>query len=342
MMREPAFWWREAGIAARLLAPLAAVYGLVAQARLNGSGNRVAAPVVCIGNLTVGGAGKTPAAIATAQMLKAADELPLFLTRGYGGALAGPIEVDPARHTAAKVGDEPLLLAHVAPTVVARRRLAGAALAGSASVIVMDDGFQNPALRKDLSLLVVDERRGIGNGRVIPAGPLRAPLDSQLAHAHALILVGRPARADAVAAQARKLNLPILRAHLQTEKRFIDALGRGRVLAFAGIGAPDKFFATLTEAGVTVAKTRSFPDHHRFSRAQARALCEEADRDGLILVTTEKDFVRLRGDPAVAELAAQVHAVPVALTFEDQAMFKSLVLERLAAVRRERKVRSPD
>jgi tetraacyldisaccharide 4'-kinase len=342
MMREPAFWWEDVGVAARLLAPLAVIYGAVANARMNGSGSRVAAAVVCIGNLTVGGAGKTPAAITTARLLEEAGELPVFLTRGYGGALAGPIEVNPARHTAAEVGDEPLLLAHVAPTVVARRRLAGAALAGSASVIVMDDGFQNPALHKDLCLLVVDERRGIGNGKVIPAGPLRAPLASQLAHAHGVILVGEPSRAGGIALEARKRNLCVLRAHFRPDKQFIAALGRGRVLAFAGIGNPDKFFATLVEAGVAVARTRGFPDHHRYSREQARALCEEADREGLVLVTTEKDLVRLRGSRAAAELAALVHAVPVALTFEDEVMFKSLVLERLAAARRERKVRTPD
>jgi tetraacyldisaccharide 4'-kinase len=335
MMREPSFWWRDAGIAARVLAPVAAAYGAVAQARLNWRGRRVAAPVVCIGNLTVGGAGKTPTALTTARMLKRAGELPVFLTRGYRGTLAGPIEVDPVRHNAAEVGDEPLLLAHAAPTIVARARVAGAAaaMATGASIIVMDDGFQNPALRKDVSLLVIDERRGIGNGRVVPAGPLRAPLGAQLGHAHALVLVGTPLRAGDVAAEARKRNLPVLRAHLQPDKEFIAALGRGRVLAFAGIGDPEKFFATLADAGITVAATRSFPDHHRYTRAQARALCEDADREGLVLVTTEKDLVRLRGDDEVAELAAHAHALPVALAFEEEETFKSLLLERLAAAR---------
>jgi tetraacyldisaccharide 4'-kinase len=333
MMREPAFWWRDAGIAARVLAPLAAVYGAVAQARLNWRGRRVAAAVVCIGNLTVGGAGKTPTALTTARMLKGAGELPVFLTRGYGGALAGPIAVDPARHNAAEVGDEPLLLAHAAPTIVARARVAGASMATGASVVVMDDGFQNPALRKDVCLLVVDERRGIGNGRVVPAGPLRAPLAAQLGHAHALVLVGRPSRGGDVAAEARKRNLPVLRAHLQPDQELIAALGRGRVLAFAGIGDPEKFFATLADAGIAVAMTRSFPDHHRYTRAQARALCEDADREGLVLMTTEKDLVRLRGDDEVAELAAHAHALPVALAFEDEEVFKSILLERLAAAR---------
>jgi len=179
-MRAPRFWWDPPGILSTLLSPLAAIYGSVAARRLEQPGERVGIPVICIGNLTVGGAGKTPTALAIAHMLLAAGEKPMFLTRGYGGRLAGPVMVDPA-HTAVQVGDEPLLLARVAPAIVAQDRVAGARLAkdNGASVIVMDDGFQNPALTKDLSILVVDAR-GTGNGRVLPAGPLRAPLKTQL------------------------------------------------------------------------------------------------------------------------------------------------------------------
>jgi tetraacyldisaccharide 4'-kinase len=332
-MREPAFWWREAGLAAAALSPVAAVYGRIAGARLTQRGGRAAAPVVCIGNPTLGGAGKTPAALATARVLKDAGELPAFLSRGYGGVLAGPIAVDPARHGAADVGDEPLLLAQFAPTVVARARRAGAMLAARASVIVMDDGFQNPALSKDVCMLVVDERRGIGNGKVFPAGPLRAPLAAQLDCADALVLVGKRSRAAGLEEAARKRNIPVLRAHLQPDPEFMAALGPARVLAFAGIGDPDKFFTTLANAGIAVVRSRGFPDHHRYSAAQARALCEEADRDGLVLVTTEKDLMRLRGEEALAELAAQAHALPVRMTFEDEAAFKSLLFERIAAAR---------
>jgi tetraacyldisaccharide 4'-kinase len=335
MMREPAFWWRDAGIAARVLAPVAAAYGAVARARLNWRGQRVVTPVVCIGNLTVGGAGKTPAALTTARLLQAAGELPVFLTRGYGGTLAGPVKVDAAKHNAAEVGDEPLLLAHAAPTIVARARVAGAgmAIAEGASVIVMDDGFQNPALRKDISLLIVDERRGIGNGRVVPSGPMRAPLAAQLGHAHAVVLVGMPSRAGEVAAEASRRNLPVLRAHLQPDNKFIAALGSGRALAFAGIGDPEKFFATLADAGIAVAMTRSFPDHHVYTRPQARALCEDADREGLVLVTTEKDLVRMRACDDAADLAAHAHALPISLVFEQDETFKSFLRERLAAAR---------
>jgi tetraacyldisaccharide 4'-kinase len=334
-MREPAFWWRAPGLQARLLAPAAAVYGAMAGRRLARTGHRAGVPVVCIGNLTLGGAGKTPTAMATARLLAEAGERPVLLSRGYGGALAGPVLVDPALHRAVEVGDEPLLLAHVAPTIVARDRIKGAAaaVAAGAGVIVMDDGFQNPSLAKDFSVLVIDARRGIGNGRVFPAGPLRAPLDPQLVRAQALVVVGRAEAAATVVAAARAHNIPVFPARFAPDQKFIAALGGGRVLAFAGIGDPEKFFATLTDAGVTVVATKSFADHHRYTRAEARALCAHADREGLILVTTEKDLARLKGDAAAAELAALAHALPVTLALDDEGAFKTLVLERLAAAR---------
>src|SRR5512133_1094786 len=262
-MREPAFWWREPSLASALLAPLAAAYGAVAQVRLERHGRRAGVPVVCIGNLTVGGAGKTPTALAVARML--ADERPVFLSRGYGGALAGPVVVDPSRHRAGEGGDEPLLLARAAAAIVAGNRVKGAGFAAGARVIVMDDGFHNPSLAKDFSVLVVDARRGIGNGRVIPAGPLRAPVDAQLARAHALVVVGRSAGDCAIAEMAREREIPVLRASLRADTAFIAALAGRRVLAFAGIGDPQKFFATLAEAGVALAATRSFADHHRYT-----------------------------------------------------------------------------
>jgi tetraacyldisaccharide 4'-kinase len=334
-MREPSFWWREAGLASSVLAPVAMVYGAVAGLRLAGRGRRAGVPVVCAGNLTVGGGGKTPTALAVARMLAHAGERPIFLSRGYGGRLSGPVRVDPGRHRALDVGDEPLLLARVAPTVVARDRVEGArlAVASGASVIVMDDGFQNPSLAKDLSLLVVDARRGIGNGRTIPAGPLRAPLQGQLARAHALVVVGTSTGAAGVIADARACDLPVMHARLRPDAGLSATLAGGRVLAFAGIADPQKFFATLADAGIVVATTRSFPDHHRYTPGEARALCDEADRKGLALVTTEKDLVRLTGDDRLAQLAAHAHALAVTLVFENEQEFKSLVLERIAAAR---------
>jgi tetraacyldisaccharide 4'-kinase len=326
-MREPAFWWREPGLAASLLAPFAALYGAIAARRMHRPGRHARATVICIGNLTVGGAGKTPTALAAARLLREAGARPAFLTRGYGGRLAGPILVSPA-HGAAEVGDEPLMLARVATTVVARDRVAGAAAAvdAGAGTIVMDDGFQNPALAKDLSVLVLDGRRGIGNGRVFPAGPLRAPLAAQLARAKALMVVGDAgSSAQGVIAAARAGGATILAGRLVADPSALAALSGARVLAFAGIADADKFFTTLRDAGIAVAATRRFADHHRFSAAEAAALIAEAERSRLTLVTTEKDLARMTGDAALAALAARSKPLPVALVFDDAAAVRDLL-----------------
>jgi tetraacyldisaccharide 4'-kinase len=334
-MREPPFWWRASGLEAMLLAPAAALYGAVAARRLARSGHRTRVPVVCIGNPTVGGAGKTPLALATAAMLRAAGEQAVFLSRGYGGTLQGPILVDAARHRAVDVGDEPLLLAAAAPTVVSRDRVSGAeaAVAAGASVIVMDDGFQNPSLLKDFAVLVIDARRGLGNARVFPAGPLRAPLEPQLRRAQAMVVVGTSGDSGIIDA-ARAHDLPVFRARLEPDAAFLDTIRGARVLAFAGIGDPEKFFATLEAAGVAVAARESFADHHRYTAAEAQALCARADRDGLVLVTTEKDLARLRGDEATAPLAMRAQALPVTLVLDGDASFGAGLIERVAAARR--------
>jgi tetraacyldisaccharide 4'-kinase len=268
-------------------------------------------------------------------MLAQANEPPVFLSRGYGGQTIGPVVVDPARHDATEVGDEPLLLARAAPTVVARDRMLGAqaAIAAGARVIVMDDGFQNPSLVKDVAVLVVDARRGVGNARVLPAGPLRAPLEPQLARAHALVIVGDGDGARDVEAAARMHKLAVFRARLAPDRQVVAAL-RGRALAFAGIGDPGKFFKTLVEAGVTLAATRAFADHHRYTASEASALCEAADHADATLVTTEKDFVRLQGDFEMAELLSRARALPVTLEFADEAAFRAFLLERLSAAKK--------
>jgi tetraacyldisaccharide 4'-kinase len=324
-MREPAFWWQPG--AGSFLDPFARLYGVAAALRLNRSGRGVGVPVICLGNLTVGGAGKTPAALAVARLLLAAHERPFFLSRGYGGRLRGPVRVNPAHHSAADVGDEPLLLARLAPTIVARNRIEGAmaAVFAGAGVIVMDDGFQNPSLAKDLAILVVDGRRGIGNGRIIPAGPLRAPLETQIAHAHGLIIVGAPAGAEPVAAVARRRGAAIFHGRLVPDRNVLLALKGRRVLAFAGIGDPHKFFATLSEAGLEVAERAGFPDHHRYTAAEAQALVGRAEAANLVLLTTEKDAARLGGDARVATLAARATALPVRLAIEEEAPFDELI-----------------
>lgn len=305
MIRAPGFWWREdPAPAARLLAPIGAVYGALAARRMARAGATAACPVVCIGNFTLGGAGKTPTALAVAGLLRDLGRRPAFLSRGYGGRLAGPVQVDPARHGAADVGDEPLLLARTAPAIVARDRVAGAraCLAAGADVVVMDDGLQNPSLAKTLAIAVVDGAVGLGNGRVCPAGPLRAPAEAQWGHVHAVLTIGEGAAGAAVLAEARERGLPALRGRLVPDPAAAERL-RGRpVLAFAGIGRPDKFFASLREIGAELHGTRAFPDHHAFTAAQIDALAAEAATRGLLLVTTEKDRVRLPETLPVATL----------------------------------------
>jgi len=319
MMHDPSFWWRKPGLRATLLAPLAAAYGRIATQRMARQGKRAGVPVLCVGNFTLGGAGKTPAVIAIAAMLAAAGERVFCLSRGYGGRIAGPRLVDAHADHAVEVGDEPLLLARAAPTIVARDRVAGANLAKAqgATVVLMDDGLQNAALTKDFTLAVVDGRRGIGNARVFPAGPLRAPLDKQLQRSDALLVVGEGGGADDVVAAARARGLPVLHGKLVPDAAAGAELKGRKVLAFAAIGDPEKFFASAYEAGIDVAERRSFPDHHRFSGEEAASLIMDAEHGGLALLTTEKDRARMAGYPLTETLAARVHVLPVTLVLRE-------------------------
>ena len=335
-MRPPAFWERpRASLAARLLSPAAAVYGAVAAARLARPGARVSIPVICVGNFTLGGTGKTPVALRIAELLREAGETPWFASRGYGGTLAGPVRVDPGSHGAAQVGDEPLLLARSAPTIVGADRVAAArqAALGGASVLVMDDGLQNPSLLKDLALAVVDGEAGFGNGRVFPAGPLRAPLSAQWPCVDAVVVVGSGAAGEDVARDAGARRKPVLQAALEPEREAAARLRGARVLAFCGIGRPEKFFATLRACGATVAVARAFPDHHRFTPAEVRALRRDADAGGLLPVTTEKDFVRLATDVALAPVASGIAILSVRLEFRDEASARALIGAALARAR---------
>jgi tetraacyldisaccharide 4'-kinase len=329
-MRPPSFWWKpgRGRLLRPLLSPLAAVYGAAAALRMHAAGQEAGVPVICLGNLTLGGSGKTPAALTVARLLLAAHERPFFLSRGYGGRLAGPVLVNPSVHGAAEVGDEPLLLARLAQTIVARDRVAGAQAARlrGAGVIVMDDGFQNPSLKKDLSILLVDGRRGIGNGRIFPAGPLRAPLGTQIARAQALVIVGGNGGAAAVVEMGRRGGLAIFHGRLEPDRQQLAALRGRNVLAFAGIADPHKFFATLTDAGIAVADRQDFADHHRYTAAEAQVLLARADSENLLLLTTEKDHVRLAGEPDLAALAARASALPVRLVIDEEEVFRDLVL----------------
>ena len=315
--------------------PLGAIYGVIAGQRLQRSGFDAGIPVLCVGNYHVGGAGKTPTVLALVKLLRELGETPVVLSRGYGGQLRGPVMVDPARHAAADVGDEPLMLARTIPVVVARDRVDGVALARSqgASVIVMDDGFQNPAIAKDASLIVIDGNRGLGNACIFPAGPLRAPLPPQLSRTDALVVVGDGSAAEAVAAAIAAQGKPVLPAHVRADDASVASLRGKRVLAFAGIGDPARFFRTLRANGIEVVLERAFADHHPFSEREIEALTEEAGRDALTLVTTEKDLARLRGRDGLPDWAGAIVPFAVTLEFKDAALLRKFVSGRLFKAR---------
>jgi len=341
-MREPAFWHRPSSWISLLLTPLGALYGLVAAKRLQREGLDAGIPVLCVGNYHVGGAGKTPAVLALAKVLRDFGETPVVLSRGYGGRLRGPVKVDPERHVAEDVGDEPLMLARSVPVVVARDRIEGVALARSqaATVILMDDGFQNPAIAKDASLIVIDSHRGLGNGRVLPAGPLRAPLSPQLDRTDALIVVGEGTAAETVAAVIAAQDKPVLSAQLRADDASVAELRGKRVLAFAGIGDPERFFRTLRAAGIEVVAERAFPDHHLFSQSEIEGLIMDAKAGALTPVTTEKDLARLRtGGEGLPCWAQDIVPFKVTLEFDSAAKLRKFVSERLFKAR-DRKFRA--
>ena len=334
-MREPAFWHRPKSWKSHLLRPLATLYGAVAALRLQRKGFDAGVPVLCVGNYHVGGAGKTPAVLALAGILRELGETPVVLSRGYGGKLRGPVMVDPSRHTAEKVGDEPLMMASRVPVVVARDRVNGVAMARSqrASVILMDDGFQNPAIAKDAALIVIDSERGIGNGYVIPAGPLRAPLPPQLVRTDALIVVGEGDASKEIAAAVIAREGQVLSAHLKPNAASVAALAGKRVLAFAGIGDPQRFFRTLRSSGIDVVRERAFADHHNFSNNDVEALLAESRDDALTLVTTEKDLARLREGGEFSELARAIVPFAITLEFEDGGKLRKFLADRLFKAR---------
>lgn len=334
-MREPAFWYRPPSLLSRLLAPLGAIYGTITAQRMSRAAASAGIPVLCVGNYHLGGAGKTPTTFALVKLLRELGERPFVVSRGYGGAQQGPLRVEPATHSAADVGDEPLMMALSVPVIVSRDRVAGANLAHAqgASVVLLDDGFQNPSLAKDASLIVIDAARGVGNGSVFPAGPLRAPLEPQIARTDALIVIGEGDAASKIAEFVTMRGAPVLRARLKPDEASVSALRGQRVLAFAGIGDPARFFATLRANGVDVTEERAFADHHPFSPDEIERLLSDAAVKSLTPVTTEKDMARIRSDVRLKAYANRIGTFAVTLTFDHEPVLRNFVAERLTKAR---------
>lgn len=297
MMRAPDFWWRDPGhpgLLPRLLAPLGWFYAAGTARRLRQSGYRAKVPVICVGNLTAGGAGKTPTVIALIEHLGTHTRSIHIVSRGYGGSLRGPVRVEDARHSADDVGDEPLLLSAFAPVWVAKDRAAGvrAAEAAGAEVIILDDGFQSPSVEHSLAIVVVDAARGFGNGRCIPAGPLREPVAAGLSRADLVLTIGDAGAQDRFSATWGALRPPRLQGRLQPLQMGMDWKGE-HVLAFAGIADPSRFFNSLVAEGAELVRGEALGDHERLSETLLRRLEGEAAAAGAQLVTTEKDAARL-------------------------------------------------
>lgn len=327
-MRAPRFWWQPSpSLPANLLRPVGLIYGSVAASRMKRRGEQVELPVICIGNFTAGGAGKTPSAIAVATILDGTGESPAFLSRGYGGRLAGPVRVQP-QHGAADVGDEPVLLSRTVRTIVSRSRPAGARLAYEigATVVVMDDGLQNPSLIKDCVIAVVDGATGIGNGLPLPAGPLRAPMEAQWPLVDAVLVIGDGEPGRQIALEADEHGKRVFTASLEPAPEAAEALKGRRIMAFAGIGRPEKFFDTLHACGAIVDVTHAFPDHHPFKPEEVAALRQEAETLGLLPVTTEKDLVRIAD---ASEAWPELTALPVRLRIENETGLRNLLMRRI-------------
>ncbi len=336
----PPFWWTKADWRAWGLSPFSFIYGRIAGRRMaRAKRASVPVPVICVGNFTVGGAGKTPTAIAIARAAKQKGLKPGFLSRGYGGTIDVTTIVDPEHHRAEAVGDEALLLCRETMTVISRTRVDGARklVEEGIDLIIMDDGFQSARLTLDFALVVIDTFRGIGNGHLVPSGPVRAPIPEQMRQLSAILKVGNGTAADKLVRQAARAGKQIHVASLKP--REAREIAGKQVFAFAGIADPSKFYRTVKEVGGLVAETRDFPDHHYFTEDEIADLLDDAAKQDLKLVTTAKDAVRLAGHHGrVEELAKKVSVVEVDMAFDDP-QGPGNIIDTAIANFRERRIR---
>lgn len=333
----PPFWWKKPDWRAYVLAPFSALYGLVAARRMtNARRQEIDVPVLCIGNFTVGGTGKTPVAIAFAKQAKRMNLHPGFVSRGHGGSFVKPHLVDRHHDSAKHVGDEPLLLADHGLVAVTPNRVAGATLLleNGCDFLIMDDGFQSARIHMDYALIVVDGRYGLGNGHVIPGGPMRAPLVDQLRFTTAILKMGDESGGDAVVRLASRAGKPVFAGAVRP--RNSERLAGKRFLAFAGIGHPDKFYDTVAKAGGEVVLTRSFADHHFFAPDEIQELAATAEASDLRLITTAKDAARLRNGAAPKEFIRQLKVLEIETVFETADTAERIIEETLEAWRRRR------
>ena len=330
----PPFWWERPDWRAYALYPASRIYSFVATRRMiNARREKLDIPVLCVGYFTVGGTGKTPVAIALAKQAKKMHLTPGFLSRGYGGSIGEPHIVDRKRDSARQVGDEPLLLSDHAITATTPHRIAGAKLLmqRGCDFLIMDDGFQSAQLHMDYALVVVDGRYGVGNGHVLPGGPLRARQIDPVRFSTGIVRMGEDKAGEAVVRQAARAGRPIFEAW--TRAKGADKFAGRRFLAFAGIGHPDKFFDTVANVGGEIVMSRSFPDHHFYSNDELKELVQTAKGAELELITTAKDFARLRNGTAPKELLDTFNVLEIDAVFENALATRRIIEETLDAWR---------
>lgn len=328
-MQPPKFWYKPAGLRAKMLGPLSSIYARSTKKRLDeGQPVSLGIPVICVGNINAGGTGKTPTVIAIVERLKTLGLNPHIVTRGFGGTVIGPMRVSERDDLAEQVGDEPLLLSAFTTTWVSRDRGKGglAAEQAGADIVILDDGHQNPGLKKNVSIICVDALRGFGNGRVIPSGPLREPVSEGMSRGDILLSIGPSQSQEQFKTQwSDEISLPHIQGQLEPMQTGMD-WAQERVLAFAGIGNPEKFFQTVRQLGANVVKTEALEDHQALTPAIMQRLLADAANLGAQLVTTEKDASRLPPD-----LRHTILTIPVRLELNDWAPLDTLIERCIAS-----------